>query len=89
MTGITERHRNPAGTWLTMASKPPHLSGKAASPVTIATVRPRALYRHNASAQSRPLSAALPLAGHGVKVSPVSEAKNDRTIFASLPAVTG
>ena len=40
ITGTTERQRNPAGTWLTMASTPPHSTGNAAVPVTIATLRP-------------------------------------------------
>src|SRR5262249_49176791 len=39
MTGTIERQRKPAGTWLTIASTPPHLTGRAAVPVTIATWR--------------------------------------------------
>jgi hypothetical protein len=38
MTGIIERQPNPAGTWLTMASSPPHLTGSAPVPVTMPTV---------------------------------------------------
>jgi len=43
MTGIIERQPNPAGTWLTMTSSPLHLTGSAAEPVTIPTVRPCAV----------------------------------------------
>jgi hypothetical protein len=38
-----DRQRKPAGTWLTIASNPAHLIGSAASPVAIATRRPRAV----------------------------------------------
>ena len=43
MTGIIDRQRKPAGTWLTIASNPLHLTGNPAAPVTLATVRPFAV----------------------------------------------
>ena len=43
MTGIIERQRKPAGTLLTIASSPLHLTGSAPAPVMIAILRPRAL----------------------------------------------
>jgi hypothetical protein len=43
MTGIMDRQQKPAVAWLTMASSPAHFIGSAASPVAIATRRPRAV----------------------------------------------
>ena len=84
MTGIIDRQRKPAGTWLTIASRPLHLTGSPAAPVTIATVRPRAVYRQASPAQSSPLSDAPPAAGQASSPPPISAATNERSSLFSL-----